>query len=339
MNTTVFADTIDGVREYLNTIPRETDKLRVILGLVKAEHAPKLVGSIIVNSIDTEHYERNQSILMEIGINAFDAKSLRQHANSPGANGENLLKEIYYYHFRIKQHAQYINKKFCPGDPDSNRFGNTRFTTLEEAKDMLTSSFVWDVDTKDPQGDKCPVILLGHDIRMDTNFLANSTGFDLFSTGTVVATIDTQQMAREMGISNPSGNPKDKIALRDLVKQFDIPYRNPHTAGNDAAYTTISAIYMALYGRTLPASTKSVLESINEVESASRKEVASIGVAKYCARCHRTSHFRSQCTVHIPPCSKCQARREPGPNGKLPNVHFFTRGNKSHYPEDCTWAT
>ena len=240
-NTTVFANTIDGVRQFLSTIPQETEKLRFILGLVKVENAPKLADSIVVNCIDTENYERDQSRLLEVGINAFESGSLRQHSSNPGPNGEKMLKEIYYYHFRIKENANYINKKFCPGNPDANRFGNTRFTTIDEAKNMLATSFSWEITAGEPQGGICPSVLIGHDIAMDTNGLARTIGFDPISSGTVVAMLDTQQMAREVGIYNPAGR-NNKIGLKTLAAHFDIPYRDAHIAGNDAAYTIIAAI-------------------------------------------------------------------------------------------------
>ncbi|KAL1607972.1 hypothetical protein SLS60_002911 [Paraconiothyrium brasiliense] len=336
---TPFPETIAGVRDFLRTIPTQTAKLRYILGLDSVENAPKLANSIVVNCIDTEHYEWDSSKLTEIGINTFASGDLRQHIANPGPNGENLLHQIYYYHFRMLPNAHCINKRFCPGNPENNRFGNTRFATYVQGKAMLEECFYWDVTAGRAQDGKCPTVVIGHALRNDADGLARTVGFEPEAADTVVAVIDTQQMAREMGIYNPAGA-RNEVGLRDLSAHFDIPYRDSHTAGNDAAYTTFSAIYMALYGRIMPTFTKSVLEVVDDVEKSSRLySISDHGIPRYCTRCHAANHFLSGCRARLPPCEKCQARRRPEANGKLPDVHWFTKGRKAHRTEDCTWGS
>lgn len=337
--TAAYAETIDGVRAFLNSIPLQTDKLRYVLGRLVKPNAPRLAEAIVVNCIDTEHFERDHSKLTEIGLSVFASGDLRRHSDNLDANAENVLKEIYFYHFRMLPNAHCINEKWCPGNPEANRFGNTRFTTYAEGKTMLTECFNWDVNKDRPQDGKCPTILIGHALHNDTCGLEETIRFDPYGSGTVVATLDTQQMAREMGIYNPSGA-RHEIGLRDLCGRFDIPYRDPHTASNDAAYTIISAIYMALYGHNMPESGKSVLESIDAVEATSRiYSITKFGKSRYCTRCHRINHFKKDCYARLPPCHKCQARRKPGNNGRIPAVHWFTAGHRAHLPEDCTWAS
>ncbi|KAJ4353547.1 uncharacterized protein N0V89_005277 [Didymosphaeria variabile] len=336
---TYFPETIAGVRAFLRTFPTQTLKLRYILGLDTAQNAPKLAQSIVVNCIDTEHYERDRSKLTEIGINAFTSGDLRQYIGNPGPHGENLLKQIYYYHFRMLPNAHCVNKDFCPGNPERNRFGHTRFATHAEGKAMLEECFYWDVTAGKPQDGKCPTVVIGHALHNDTDGLARTIGFEPQAAETVVAVLDTQQMAREMGIYNSRG-PQHEIGLRNLSAHFDIPYRDPHTAGNDAAYTTISAIYMALYGRAKLTFPKSVLQVVNDVETSSRQySINRHGIPRYCTRCHAKNHFVSDCHKYIPPCEKCQAQRKPNAKGELHGVFWFTKGKMAHYPENCLWGS
>jgi hypothetical protein len=224
--TVTFPESMAGVRDFLRTLPTQTAKLRFILGLDNAPNTPQLARSIVVNCVDTEHYEWDRSKLTEIGINTFTSGDLRQHVNNPGPNAQDLLQQIYYYHFRMLPNAHCINKNFCKGNPESNRFGNTRFATYAEGKKMLTECFYWDVTTGRRQDGKCPAVLVGHDLRNDTDGLARTIGFEPHVADTVVAVLDTQQMAREVGIYNPAGSHYE-ISLRDLSAHFEIPYRDP----------------------------------------------------------------------------------------------------------------
>lgn len=342
MNTPTFPETIDGVRAFINTIPTQTNKLRFVLGLDNYPNAPRLAQEIIGNCIDTENNEWEQHKLMEVGLNAFTSTDLRKHIDEPGPNGEKLLKSIYYYHVRLRANAHLKNVRFCPGDPDANRFGNTRFTTDDETKDMLESSFKWALNAEKPEDGFCPTFLIGHAIQNDTNGrhgLEHTLGFDAYTTGTVVATIDTQTMACELGIRNPRplahiGNP---IGLGDPCAHFQIPYRNAHTAGNDAAYTIIAAIFMALYGNTPPSFPKTVEQSIDEVEVLSRQTgTTDIGIPRYCSKCHGTNHFRRHCRAQLQPCYRCQSYRTEE-QVKKRQIFHHTAGAKAHLPEDCTW--
>ena len=338
-NSPVFPETIQGVRDFIRTIPTDTGKLQFVLGLREYPKAPRMAYDIVVNSLDTENYEWDQSKLMEVGINAFTSTDLRQHVNDPGPNAEKMLKQIYHYHLRIKANAHLKNTKFCQGDPEANRFGNTRFTDKDETKAMLTDCFSWARNSDRPQDGLCPTILLGHAVQNDTDGphgLESTLDFDPHATGTVVATLDTQSMAHEMGIHNPA-NIRNPISLKHLCGHFGIPYRDAHTAGNDAAYTTVAAIYMAVYGRNAPAFPKTVEKSIDEVEIVSRKTgVTTFGVPKYCSKCHSTNHLRRHCRTRLDPCHKCQSYRTPAQVAK-DQVFHHTAGWKAHYPEDCTW--
>lgn len=176
----------------MSTIPTQTGKLRFIPGLDNIPNAPNLAQSMVVNCIDTEHYERAPAKLTEIGINTFESKDLRRLITNPGPHGENLLKQVYYYHLRMIPNAHCLNTKFCPGDPTANRFGNTRFATYDEGKHMLEECFYWDKTNGRPQDGKCPIMLVGHAIHNDNNELDRAIGFDPQTADTVAVVLDTQ---------------------------------------------------------------------------------------------------------------------------------------------------
>ncbi|KAF2117339.1 hypothetical protein BDV96DRAFT_490450, partial [Lophiotrema nucula] len=213
---------------------------------------------------------RNHDYLTEIGLAAFDSRDMQHFAANPGPHAEKMLKQIYFYHFRILPNTHMVNRTWCVGVPENNRFGVTLFTTHEETKGMMKQSFNWPVDEADPLKGNCPVIFLGHAGHGDLQRLRDALGFD--ASGTVVRIIDTQVMARGLGLHH------QQIGLGSLMSCYGCPYRDSHTAGNDAAYTIIDAILMAVYGRNVPKFSKTPLQVVDEVEEASiRRSVCDWG--------------------------------------------------------------
>lgn len=86
------------------------------LGLKTLKNLPPLAGNLTVVCFDLESWARNHQKLTEIGISAFDSRDMRALSN-PGVHGEELLKQVYFYHARIGENAHLINVKFCIGDP------------------------------------------------------------------------------------------------------------------------------------------------------------------------------------------------------------------------------
>ena len=86
------------------------------LGLSKLKDVSPLADNMIVVCFDLESWARDHSKLTEIGISTFDSRDMRA-LEEPGMHGEELLKQIYFYHARIEENAHLINIKFCVGDP------------------------------------------------------------------------------------------------------------------------------------------------------------------------------------------------------------------------------
>ena len=57
---------------------------------------------MIVVCFYTESWTYNHNKLTEIGISTFDSRDMRALMRS-GSYGENLLKQIYFYHARIQE--------------------------------------------------------------------------------------------------------------------------------------------------------------------------------------------------------------------------------------------
>jgi len=273
--------------------------LEYALGLEKLG-APELAKSTIVIIMDCEKFEYEPRCLTEYGLHTFTREEMAAVLTNPGAYGENMLHAIYYYHIRLLETAHYVNRKWCPGNPENNRFGVTRFATNQQAKDFLTHSIAWPVDATKSDGDKCPVVLLGHAVDNELEML-RQLGVDPSVISNVVAIIDTQKIAKEKGIYG-RGN---EISLATLMSRYDVSFRDSHTAGNDAAYTMIAALQMVM-GKELPAPAgRSLQDVIDDLEVYSEGVVPDVGIARYCTRCGKKNHNRLDCIGSIKRCEKC----------------------------------
>ncbi|KAI4713926.1 hypothetical protein J4E89_001375 [Alternaria sp. Ai002NY15] len=200
--------------------------------LGSAAAAAALQDAIIVAS-DAEWYEHDDHFITELGISVLDPRSVPQpFSSSPWS----ILPSMENYHVRIKPHAHLTNKDLCEGHPDAFQFGSTTFVSVKEAKEMLRSVFT----RRDIYGNLRPIIFVGHAVSNDYEVIKSRFGLDLEELGTIVATIDTQVLAVEHGLVNPSR----KIRLAHLLAEYDIKEPYLHNAGNDIVCTMIAAFLM-----------------------------------------------------------------------------------------------
>jgi hypothetical protein len=243
--------------------------LKYALG-VDHPNAPELAKHTIVITMDCEKFEHEPRYLSEFGLNTFERKEMRAVLPDPGPHG----------------------------DPEKNLFGVTRFVTDQEAKAFLTGSIAWPISSK-PGASKCPVVFLGHavsnELQMLRDLQVNPAVIE-----SVVAIIDTQQIAREQGIRGRC----HQIGLSPLMSHYDVDFRNGHTASNDAAYTIIGAVQMVMKDR-FKESKRSLQDVINDLEWWSREINPKVGITKHCTRCGKKSHNRPQCRGSIERCTKC----------------------------------
>ncbi|KAL1610664.1 hypothetical protein SLS60_002334 [Paraconiothyrium brasiliense] len=205
---------------------------------------------------------------------------------SPGPWGENILQNVFFYFARIQKHAHLRNKNFSAGDPDTNRFGTTRFLNDREIVECLTSIFEWEIDPNADDGRVCPVVLLGHALDNDVGKIQNLLHFH---PRTVVKEIDTQVIARDVGHWD---HPINEIGLQRLVGDMGFEFRDAHTASNDAAYTTIAAVQLVLDGTyKSDAQPYTLQEVVDDAERRSQDHYWAHGSDQYCFRCGSRKHM------------------------------------------------
>jgi hypothetical protein len=265
------------------------------LGLSKMEGVSQLADAMILVCFDTESWTRDHSKLTEIGIATFDSRDMGA-LEAPGMHGENLLKQVYFYHARIEENAHLLNIQYCPGDPNTNRFGQTRFVPQANAPAMLEGFFKWPIDPTKPELGYCPVIAMGHALKNDFAMLSSTLEVDAAVFDTVVKTIDTQHLCHETGWWNS----RQQAGLRTLVEMAGFEYRDGHTASNDAAMTLICAVQMVLPAHSkgqdfeTDSAQRSLQDVVDAVEIRSQKEEWSWGTKLYCVRCAKYGHVHNE---------------------------------------------
>lgn len=281
---------MDDLRSFLSTKTQE-EVLLHCLGQKSFFNAPALVHDLIVVAIDTEWWTRDPTKLTELGIATWDSRVMR--GVSLGPYGENLMKNIWFYHHRNIPNTHLLNLRYAKGDPSSNRFGRTAFLTPKELNTALFDCFV---------GVNRPVVFMGHALDNDFAKINHTLGFNVYSTEKIVFTIDTQELARETGAWT---HPYNEIGLKNLVENVaKFQYRDIHTACNDIAMTVISAIQLVL-PKTTEATEKSMQDVVDEIESLSQDVGITWGAVQYCLRCGARDHFEEYCRASNIKCKHC----------------------------------
>lgn len=92
----------------------------------RAPYAPE--GSVVFICVDVEAYERNNTLITEIGIATLDTEDLITLV--PGEGGANWLEKIRTRHFRINEYKHLNNTEFVDGCANRFEFGYVRNVTL-----------------------------------------------------------------------------------------------------------------------------------------------------------------------------------------------------------------
>ena len=101
--------------------------------------------------------------------------------------------------------------------------------TAEKAKEVLLHTFS-QIDEK--RSRLRNVLLVGHDVGKDLEYLRDKLDFDLTTIPSITAFIDTQRIAREV-----FHFPKKNLSLHRMLLSLGLPARQLHNSGNDAFYT------------------------------------------------------------------------------------------------------
>lgn len=204
---------------------------------------------VIFIAIDVEAYERLPKVVTEVGVATLDTRDLRGKA--PGPVGGDWQKHIRGRHFRIIEHKRLINRDFCVGCPDDFEFGKSEFVGMDKIASALTGCFHQPFSKPQDNGsagvgseagtteEKRTIVLVGHNVGQDIDYL-HKIGFGVLNRGNLLETMDTSVMYRSYAHEpNPS-------ALSKILYHFNLEAWRPHNAGNDAVYTIMAFLAIAV---------------------------------------------------------------------------------------------
>lgn len=241
-------------QRYLGLLPRKD-------GSLEESMAKMTIGAIdpslpspfpfdqepIIISFDVEAWEMSPNPITEVGIATLDTRDLKGIA--PGRVGTDWQKLIRARHFRILEHAQHKNGRFVDGCPEHFEFGASEFVSKDSIAQVLATCFKHPFskppssstppDDDDDLTEERNIVLLGHDITQDINYLAQ-LGFNVTARKHLLEAMDTLAMHRAY-THDPNGR-----ALGAILGDFDLLGWHLHNAGNDAVYTLWAMLAIAV---------------------------------------------------------------------------------------------
>lgn len=230
----VMAQSLQRAQRYLGLLPPTDPTMPDIASLspspidVDKPASHPFDQEVIFIAFDVELYERGPNFVTEIGVATLDTADLADLA--PGRVGEAWQKVIRARHFRIAEYKHYRNKDFVEGCPDKFEFGTSEFISKDSIGTTLSSCFKPPFSGPAESERERNVILVGHDIRMDIQYL-QSAGFNVLNSASVIGQIDTAELYRVY-----SRDPNAR-SLGGILLDHDLMGWHLHNAGNDAVYT------------------------------------------------------------------------------------------------------
>ncbi|RFU34771.1 hypothetical protein B7463_g1514, partial [Scytalidium lignicola] len=256
---------VDDVDEYIPMIPSPYDSITASFDLLNI--TPLEQESVIFICVDVEAWERNLSVITEVGIATLDTEDLK--SIPPGENGTNWRNAIRARHFRISEHRDYNNSQFVSGCADRFMFGDSEFVRLSDTPHIISTCFkppyskVAGTAEDAENQPKRNIVLVGHDVGADIGFL-KKIGYDLTNLSNLTEVVDTAKMWQYHKQENQARS------LGVILAELDIRGWNLHNAGNDAVYTLQAmlgiAIQAAVVGEQHPEE-KKVEEALNDKPS------------------------------------------------------------------------
>jgi len=204
---------------------------------------------VIIICIDCEAYERYPKLVTEVGVATLDTRDLS--GDAPGTTGTDWHKHIRGRHFRIIEYKHLVNRDFCEGAEELFDFGQTEFVGKDHVASVLTSCFHQPFSKRQEDGsaattswvdgeeEKRNIILLGHDVAQDINYL-KTIGFSVLNRGNLLEVLDTAEMYKAY---SQEINP---MSLGNMCYQFNLTAWHPHNAGNDAVHTLWAFLAIAV---------------------------------------------------------------------------------------------
>ncbi|KAK6441665.1 hypothetical protein LTR95_002112 [Oleoguttula sp. CCFEE 5521] len=210
-----------------------------VLGLIE-RRTPASGRELLFVAIDCEAYEHDQTKITEIGVSVLDVKNTR--SSSGGPDGSDWYPAIQHLHLRPIEYRHLVNRNFIKGCPDDFNYGDSTFIPLTDVGRILSRIFASpgdlhsasDLSISIPPAAPPDIILVGHALGNDTKYLS-SLGCSL---NNIVARIDTQKICGVGKHSQPG--------LAKLLRALGIEAKGLHNAGNDAAFTMMAMLSVAV---------------------------------------------------------------------------------------------
>ncbi|KAI1458337.1 hypothetical protein F4805DRAFT_466928 [Annulohypoxylon moriforme] len=182
--------------------------------------------------VDVEAWEKSRHVITEVGFAVLDTEDIMHIP--PGKDGCNWFKLITSHHFIIREHMDKINSMYIQGCPNLFGFGISEYVYSKDIARII-GTVIGDAESEDNR----PVIMVGHDMAQDLNYL-RKVGFNVWRVPHFTDEIDTQSMFQRL---QKSANGR---SLSAVCEELGIPGYNFHNAGNDATYTLRAMISMAV---------------------------------------------------------------------------------------------
>ncbi|KAI9827965.1 MAG: hypothetical protein M1826_006161 [Phylliscum demangeonii] len=203
-------------------------------------------GQVIFAAFDVELDERNSSVVTEVGIATLDARDV--FGALAGEHGQGWSQRAEVRHLRIRESAHIVNKDFVSGCPDRFEFGTSEFVS-EQTVGALVQRMLADLGRAPVMARSFgatqvrlpprPLVVVGHSINGDVAILKH-LGCDLLALDQLVAVVDVAEMDRHLG------GYAEKRMLATIIHDLGMIGWNLHNAGNDAGYTLMAMVRLAL---------------------------------------------------------------------------------------------
>ncbi|KAI5781665.1 hypothetical protein DFH27DRAFT_307447 [Peziza echinospora] len=177
--------------------------------------------------IDIESWERDHSLVTEIGISTLDTTPLLP---TFGTNTyATVLPHMKYRHIRITEHKNLRNGRYVNDNADRFDFGKTEFHPLASIPRILAEIFA--APTPDHH-----VCFVAHDAPTDLKYLTSAFKFNARENVPKLKVFDTAELYKTIV------GAKDTMALGKMLLSLKLEPWNLHNAGNDAAFTLRSFV-------------------------------------------------------------------------------------------------
>ncbi|KAI9790747.1 MAG: hypothetical protein M1816_004889 [Peltula sp. TS41687] len=202
--------------------------------------------SVVFICVDVEAYEKDNSLITEIGISTLDTLDLL--SLPPGDGGSAWMKKMRCRHFRVQEYADLRNHVHVRGCPDKFDFGKSEWISKKDAKDVLTGCFsppfsgpadAEEQSAQDGAAARRRFVLVGHSVQDDLTYLSK-LGFDPRTVPGFLEVVDTGSLWRAF-----KREPVHRT-LEITLYQLGLTGWHLHNAGNDAAYTLQAMIALAV---------------------------------------------------------------------------------------------